>query len=333
MAESTTTSRQARDPEDPPAPPAGHAVAPWQVRCVVWFDWVTACFMAGLAIGQLRGEWASRADLTFLAVAIPVLLLLGEGLRRRVRWARVPQLLVSAGLTLPGALALGYFVRHGHAPSGINAVIGGVLVFAALAAAQLVMLLRAPVRRWLLDPRPAPLAPRLLVALAVPALGIGVGLQAVMAANLWSARAYGELGIRLRMPNDTAEKVTRRRDEAGTPFDVHVLLGTHRLCSYAVTFGRLPPAPDGVDRDPAVWREAQIRRITGDAAVLSRTPFAGDGRFGVGGEEVRFQEDRVGQIIRVFSPLPRFVVMVKACYRREPPEADGFFDSLAVEPR
>jgi hypothetical protein len=318
------------------APPAeavsASVVPPPQVRFCVWFDWAAACFMLGLALGQLGQDWSSRADLRFQAVAIPVFLALGEGLRRRAWWARVPQLLLSAGLTIPVVLALGRLVRHGHLPVGINAVVGGVILVSAGAAVQLSLLLLPSSWRWMKDPRPGRVGPWALLLLAAPAFGVGLGLQALMASNGWSARVYDDLGIRIRMPEVTMEKVEQRRDDLGDPYDAHVLLARGRRCTYAVRLGRLP-ARAGGSWDPAAWRADLIGRMTTGTEIVSRALVAAEGRFGVGGEEVRFRQDRVAHTARVYAPLPRFIVMLKSCYPREGPEADGFFDSLAVEPR
>lgn len=315
---------------DPPVAPT--AAAPPALRYCVWFDWAIAALMVGLALGQLGREWASRADLAFQLFAIPALLVIGEGLRRGLRWARVLQLVFSAGLTIPGMLALPLLVHQGSPRARINAVIAAVLVAAAGAALQLALLALPSIRRWMRDPRPARVSPWALAFLALPALPVGLGLQARVAAQRWTWQSPSGAGIRVRMPSGTREEALEGAAERGG--SVHVLLGTEGRCSYVVSSGRLPSPREGQVRDAAAWRASAVERLTAGGEVLARSPVVSRGPATGEGEEVRFRRDGVEHTFLVLTPGARFVVMGRTCRSRLlPPPEDGFFESLQMEPR
>jgi hypothetical protein len=290
--------------------------------------------MAGHAVGQLGREWSSKSDLQFQCVAIPMLLLIGEGLRRRARWAWVVHLLISAVLAVPGVFILVVLVRYRQLAQEFDAMLASILAVALGAAAQIPLLLTAAVRAWLRDRGSDRARPWPLLGTAGLAFIMGLGIQIVLIAHDWGDRSDPDLGLRVRMPNMTQTVIEQRQDELGGAFDAHRLAADVDGCSYSVLYGRLPPSGDGRTHDPREWRDKVLRDLTAYGEALVRNEVRAVGAPGIVGDEVRFSRDGVTRTVRVFTPLPRFVVMEAFCQDgSDPPRAKQFFESLRVYPR
>jgi hypothetical protein len=315
----------------------GQPPTPWSIRIAVLFDWGVAFLMAGLAIGHLGHETPSDADLLLLAIPFLVLLVVGEGLRRRGRWAWILHIVTSALLSVPGVLGALLAVRGKAFARDVDAVVAALVAVGVLAVVQLPFAVGPAARAWLNAATAS--RPRWWAFLipAVPLLVVGLVLQVVVISRAWRTRSYPDIGIRVRMPGVTHATVHQSRTQSGLPYDVHIVDAAEHGCGYVVTYAVMPTSPDGEPTDAESFRSAVVARVTKSAEISSRRAVVAKGpkgAIGSEGEEVTFNSDGRPWTARIFATLPRLVVMQAFCMDgSEPRGARTFFESLTVLPR
>lgn len=301
------------------------------------FDWAVAFLMAGLAVGHLGHESPSDADFALLGVPFPLLLVIGEGLRRRARWAWILHLIASTLLAIPGVLGVLLAARGKAVAGDVDPVVGALLAAGFLAVVQLPFAAGRTGRAWVNAASAS--RPRwwALLTPAVPVVAVGLVLQIVAISREWRTRTYPDVGIKVRMPAFPHATVHQSQTQNGLPYDVHVVDASEHGCTYLVAYATMPTSADGGPNEGESLRSAVVARVTKSAEISSRRPVASKapkGTNGPEGEEIRFNSDGRPWTARIFAPLPRLVVMQAFCMDgSEPRGARTFYESLAVLPK